>query len=143
MLLLELVLPGGIVAALGLTTLLIGLLIWLGWVTTFVNAIVIWTVVGIAALLALRPIMQRLFPSETIKGSFEEDDDLRGTLVDVIETIADGNPGRVLVRGTSWAAKLMVATDVAPAHTKVLLIERKNITWFVAIPPIEKEGTPL
>ncbi len=141
---LELVVPGGIVAAIGFSALLIGLFIWLGWVSSFLSAVVIWTIVTILALLALRPILKKFYPSETSKGNFNEDVDLYGTEVNVIDTIEAGAQGRILVRGTSWAAKLTDSKLVAATGTQVRLVVRNNITWYVepVTKPVNK-GTTL
>jgi len=129
---LELVLPGGIVGALGISSLLIALLVWLEVLTSFGNALIIWTILVIASLLALRPIMKKLYPSQTSKGSFEEDDDLRGTVVPVTEMIPQGNgQGRILVRGTSWQASFINPAHSAEVGASVRLTSRNNIIWFV------------
>lgn len=129
---LEVVLPGGIVAALGVSTLLIALLVWLEVLTTFGHALIIWTILVIASLLVLRPIMRKLYPSQTTKGSFEEDDDLRGTVVPVTEMIPAGNgEGRILVRGTTWQASFIDPAHSAEVGASVKLASRNNILWFV------------
>ncbi len=135
-LLLETILPGGIVGAIGLSTLLIALFIYLGWLTSFGWAVAIWTLVVFVLLLALRPIFKHLFRGQYSKGVYEEDESLKGELVQVVENIpAGGGQGRILVRGVSWLASFVDPALSAHSGQLVRLVYRKNLVWFVELPP--------
>lgn len=138
-LVLEIFLPGGVVGALGVAALLLALFVWLGWVTGFLPAVAIWTALVLVLLLALRPLMRKLYPSETTRGNFDEDSSAIGSIVLVIESIPAGGEGRVILNGTSWKARFQDPADQAIIGASVRLLRRENILWYVE--NIETKGT--
>jgi membrane protein implicated in regulation of membrane protease activity len=129
--LLEFLLPGGVAGAVGVATLLIGLFVWLGWLTSFGLALAIWTVLVVLSLLAMRLILKRFFPSPTSVGIYEEEIELQGSIVTVTEEIPRGNKGRILVRGTTWIAAFVDPVLSAHRGDLVRLVSRQNLIWYV------------
>lgn len=140
MLALELVLPGGVVGAIGLSTLMIALFIWLGWLTDFIVAIGLWLVLVTISFFIVRKIMRKFSASQTSVGVFNEDETLRGTIVLVTETIPLSGTGRVVIRGTSWLASFVDPDDTIEAGAQVQLVHRDNIRWFVQKIPDNTTG---
>lgn len=130
---LELLLPGGIIGTIGVCTLLVALLIWLGWLTSFLTAILIWLILVVSSVFVVRRIMRKLSPSQSSVGIADEDEELRGTLVLVTERIPPNAQGRVLIRGSSWMAKFVDPTQSAEIGTYVCLVAKDNIIWSVKV----------
>ncbi len=137
---LELVLPGGVAGAIGLSTLMIALLIWMGWLTEFLVAIGLWLVLVTISLLIIRKIIRRFSPNQTSVGVVNEDETLRGTNVLVTESIPLAGSGRVMIRGTSWLATFVDPNDSIEAGASVQLVYRENIRWFVKKIPDNPKG---
>ena len=127
----ELLLPGGVIGTIGVCTLLVALLIWLGWLTSFLTAIIIWLILVISSVFIVRRIMRKLSPSQSSVGIADEDEELKGTLVLVTERIPPSAQGRVTIRGSSWMAKFVDPTQSADVGTYVSLVSKNNIIWFV------------
>lgn len=133
LLFIELFVPAGIVGALGFASLCVSLGIWMGWITTPGSAFVVWAVLVALSILVFRLFINRFYPSQSSVGSFEEDENLRGQTVEVVETIEPGGRGRVLILGTTWLACFKDTSVSATVGQKVILSERSNILWYVEL----------
>ena len=103
--LLELVLPGGIVVFPGMASLLVALALYVGWVTTVEKALILWFLLSIVLMLFLRSVFIKYFEGDTSVQNVDEDKDLKGALVDVVETVQPYKEGRVRLRETTWMAR--------------------------------------
>ena len=129
LLVLELVVPGAVLVFLGAGALLVALLIWLGLIQTWVTSITAWFIVSLLLLLILRSLFQRFVSGDTERQSTDEDLDAYGEVVEVAETIAPGEEGRIRFRGTTWQA--VCYDHTLEVGTKAQIICRENLIWTV------------
>ena len=140
-LLAELVLPGGIIAFLGLSAILVGLGRSLGLLEGWMSQFMAWFILSLAMLLGLRGLVMRMAPGETSIESTDEDAALIGKAVEVAETVyPDNQEGRVRFQGTTWTATSM--KEIIPAGAKARLAYRENMVWIIEYDPtlIEHSG---
>jgi membrane protein implicated in regulation of membrane protease activity len=130
----EIVLPGMVLGFLGAAALMVALLLWLGVIEGLVPALTTWFIGSIVMLVALRGFFQRLMPGDEEVQSTDEDFDAYGTVVEVAETIAKGEEGRIRFRGTTWAATCY--EQALEAGSRARLVARHGITWVVE--PLEE-----
>ncbi|MGB0453013.1 MAG: NfeD family protein [Bacteriovoracaceae bacterium] len=105
MILLEFIIPGGIIVFLGVAALTVGGLIHMGWVDTVTIAFISWFIISIIYMLFLRSIFMKYFEGDSEVHNVNEDEDLLGSLVEVVEEIFPHSEGRVKFRNTSWVAR--------------------------------------
>ena len=129
MILLELFLPGMVLGFLGASALIVAALVWWGWLDTWVPALTTWFILSLVLLLTLRGLFQRFFGGESRRQSTDEDQDAYGAIVDVVETIAPEQQGRIHYRGSTWQA--VCYDDTIEAGAKAMLIYRENLVWVV------------
>ena len=77
---------------------------------------------------------QRLMPGDEEVQSTDEDFDAFGTVVEVAETIAKGEQGRIRYRGTTWVATCYERTLEPGSQAR--LVTRDGIGWVVE--PVEE-----
>lgn len=129
LMLLEFVIPGGVVAFLGLGALAVAGLIYFGQIDHWITAFTAWFITSLLFLLVLRGFFQKLLPGEEELGSTDEDADAAGHLVEVVETISKGQQGRVSYLDSTWPATCHEQT--LRAGTKARLVSRENVVWVV------------
>lgn len=101
----ELVVPGGILLTLGLASLVVSVSLGIGLVDTWVFALTLWFIVASVLLFVMYFFTTRFFSDETRIDNVDEELDIFGKQVKVIEKIGPGNQaGRVEFQGTTWAA---------------------------------------
>lgn len=133
LLLLELVLPGGIVGFLGISALLTASLVWMGWIPGFGAALAVWCIVSLALVVLLRRFVMRLIPGSTETGADDIEEGILGARVRVVEAVSR-KTGRIVFRGVEWSAR--VASDVTlPVDAEVRVLERDGVTYLVE--PVE------
>ena len=135
----ELVLPGGIVVWLGVSSLaLVGLRIG-GWVTEVSDMFVTWCGISVGLVVFSVVFLQKYFRGEVEKKHFDDVEVALGEEVTVEKTVvSEDNSGRVTYQGTSWKAQTEGA-PLQPGETAVI-IGRENITWIVSGHTESKEG---
>lgn len=116
---LEMVLPGGVVAPLGLAGLVVAALVWLGVADGWLAALTVWFVLSLVLVMVGRMVFQRFMPGEEERGSTDEDAELFDQVVDVVETIEKGREGRVSLRESSWRAICYETTLQAGAKARI------------------------
>ena len=126
---LEVVVPGMVLAFLGTSALLVATFIWLGWIDTWVASLTSWFVLSLVLLVGLRGFFQRFVGGDVDKQSTDEDLDAYGAIVDVVETITPENPGRISYRDSTWPATCYDHT--LEAGSKAMLAYRDNLVWVV------------
>ena len=127
----EIVVPGGVVIFLGLSAFLVAFFISVGIVETWTGALTLWFISSFALLICLRGLAQKMIAGDETVGETDENFELFGKVVDVIETIGPGeHKGRVTMGDATWGA--LSDGRVIKAGKKVKIISRENITLVVS-----------
>ncbi len=126
---LELIVPGMVLVFLGAGALLVALLVWLGLVQTWVASITTWFIASLVLLLVLRGFLQRFISGDAETQSTDEEFDIYGKVVDVVEAIGPDKEGRIRYRGTTWQATCY--DNTLEAGTKAQIVCRENLIWIV------------
>jgi membrane protein implicated in regulation of membrane protease activity len=99
----EVATPGGLFALFfGLSGLIVGGLVGLGWVREEWLAWLLFTGLAVAALLLLRRPLRALLERKAVRRPV---DSLVGEAALVLEDVVSGGAGKVEVRGSSWTAR--------------------------------------
>ncbi|TRX53179.1 NfeD family protein [Thalassomonas sp. M1454] len=126
----ELILPGGIVVFLGTSALIVAVTLQLDVIDSWVHAFTLWFILSIVLLLAFRNVSQKLVGGDTIIENTDENLDVFGQEVEVIETIGPGNKkGRILFQGSNWSA-LGDGSEITKGD-KAKIVCRDNISYVV------------
>ncbi len=131
LMLLELLMPGGIVFFLGFSAACVGLLFLLGVVHSPVSAFIAWFISSLVLLVGFRGIMQRFAPATLEKANTDEDFDAYNQIVEVAETIPSQGEGRIHFRGTTWRARNYDGEQPLAQGSQARLIFRENLVWIV------------
>ncbi|MDP6698593.1 MAG: NfeD family protein, partial [Candidatus Latescibacteria bacterium] len=99
---LEVVVPGMVLGFLGASALFIALFIWLGWIDSWISALTSFFILSLVMLVGLRGLFQRFIGGDVERQSTDEDLEAFGAIVEVVETIAPQQPGRVRYRDATW-----------------------------------------
>lgn len=105
MALLEFVVPGGIIVFLGLAAMVVGGSIYLGWIQTIVMALIAWFIISLFLMIVLRSFFMKYFEGDSSIQNVDEDVDMQGSIVEVVEQVEAYKEGRVKFRDTTWAAR--------------------------------------
>ena len=133
----EIIVPGAVVAFLGVGALLIALGRWAGLIEGWMDSFLYWFILSMALVLLFRGMVTRMFPSESHVEFADEDLDAFGQIVEVLEEIrCEHEQGRVRFRESSWAATSSNKTPFLPGE-KVKLIGRCGLVWMVEAPSPE------
>ncbi len=134
----EIVIPGGVVAFLGASAIIVALGRWTGLIEGVVDSFTYWFIISIGLVLALRRVLTRKFSSDSYFEDSDEDLEAFGEVVEVVEEVSDRHmKGRIRFRETTWLATTEVGT-FAPGE-KVRLIERADLVWLVQGCPKDME----
>ncbi|MDG1732314.1 MAG: NfeD family protein [Thalassotalea sp.] len=126
----ELILPGGIVVFLGTSALVVAITLQLEIIDNWIHAFTLWFIVSISLLLLFRNVSQKLVGGDSTIENTDENLDVFGEEVDVLETIGPGNKkGRIQFQGSSWSA-LGDGTEIVTGE-KVKIVCRENISYVV------------
>lgn len=137
LMLLEFLLPGGIVFFLGLGATLVSLLLYIGLIDGWLQAFTVWFIGSLVLLFGLRGVVQKIVPAVVNRGRTDEDLDAYNQLAQVCETIPSGGKGRINFRGSTWAARSYnTESDLQPG-TQVRIAFRDNLLWVVE--PVDNE----
>ncbi|HEX5056173.1 MAG TPA: NfeD family protein [Gammaproteobacteria bacterium] len=131
LMLLEFVVPGGVAFFLGLGAVLVGLLLQLGLIESWLQACTTWFIGSLALIFGLRGVVQRIIPAESEKGKTDEDLDAYNQIVEVCERIPAQGEGRIAFRGTTWAARNYHGDRDLEKGGRVRIIFRDNLSWMV------------
>lgn len=104
-LLLEVFIPGGIIAFLGLASLIVAAIVFFDILSSFAHTLTAWFIISMTLLITIRPLIQKYIGGETSVGNTDEELDIYGKQAKVIDTIGPGvKSGRVEFQGSSWMA---------------------------------------
>ncbi len=132
---LEFFIPGLVVVFLGAGALTVALLLMVGAISSILNSITYWFIFSLGYILLVRWFFLRIFPSHSRYDTSIEDDDFKGTIVDVIEQIeSDNTNGRIRFQDSSWPA--ISSSRTIASGEKARLVIRDNLSWIVE--PLEK-----
>ena len=125
---LEAILPGGIVIFLGMGAMTVSLGLYLGWITTFVGAFLTFFISSLVYILFLRSIFIKYFEGDSQVQNVDEDQDLVGSLVEVANAIKPYEEGRVKFRDSYWQAR---SDEELPPGEKALVVGRQGNVLIV------------
>lgn len=126
--LLEFVLPGGIIVFLGMAALVVAALIYFGIITSTIEAILTFFILSILFMVVLRSIFIKYFEGDSYQENTDEDQDALGLEVEVIEVIQPGIEGRISFRGTTWVASSQESFQVGD---KAVITGRSESKWII------------
>jgi membrane protein implicated in regulation of membrane protease activity len=126
--LLELIIPGGIIVFVGVAGIIVSLLIKFGFITNLVTSFIIWFILSIIFMFVLRSFFMKFFEGETFVENTSEDEDAKGAIVEIVETIFPYKEGRIRFRGSSWKAR---SEKEIKKGDKGVIIERDQSVWIV------------
>ncbi len=136
---LEFVIPGAVIMFFGLGAVLTGLAVALGLIKGLLGQLLFWAISSLVLFLLLRNQVKKWFPALERYELYDEDDDIRGKIVDVIKDIHPGEEkGRVRYQGSLWQAKSENA--VLKAGQKAKITGRDNLLLYVEPPDEEAES---
>ena len=139
LMLLELIIPGGIVFFLGSACIVVAMAVYLELVTTWVGALTLFFIASLILIVTLRALFSRFIEGDSSVGNTSEILDEVGEIVEVIESIGPADKvGTVKFRGTAWRA--LGGGKEIPAGSMARIVSRENISLLVtAVDPIEKQ----
>ena len=126
----EFLVPGLVMVFVGLGALTVALGMHLGYIDEIVQQFITFFISSIIYLLTLRFLVLRFVPSVTRKENIDEDEEVMGSIVEIVADINSGELGRVEHSGSSWQARAEGDQTILKGE-QVKIIGRDNITWIV------------
>ena len=126
----EFLVPGLVMVFVGLGALTVVLGMYFGYIDGILQQFITFFVSSIIYLLTLRFLVLRFVPSESRKENIDEDEEVIGSIVGLVEDINSGAFGRVEHSGSSWQARAEGDQTILKGE-QVKIIGRDNITWIV------------
>ena len=126
----EFLVPGLVMVFVGLGALTVALGMYLGYIDEIVQQFITFFISSIIYLLTLRFLVLRFFTSVTRKENIDEDEEVMGSIVEIVADINSGEFGRVEHSGSSWQARAEGDQTILKGE-QVKIIGRDNITWIV------------
>jgi membrane protein implicated in regulation of membrane protease activity len=137
MMLLELILPGGVIVFLGLASISVGALVYLGLIKTIIMALIAWFIISLVYIFILRAFFIKYFEGDSIIQNVDEDEDIIGALVEVVEEVLPYKEGRVRFRDSTWSVR---SDEEIKLGTKAVVIKRDGSKLVIkSIDNLEKE----
>ncbi len=128
---LEFLLPGGIVFFLGLGAVLVSALLYAGLIEGWIQAFTVWFIGSLMLVFGLRGLVQKFIPAQVDQGKTDEDLDAYDALAKVCEPIPAGGEGRIAFRGSTWKARNFRNDQNLDVGAEVRIIFRENLVWVV------------
>ncbi len=126
----EIIIPGGILLNLGIASLIVAISIKFAIVDTWVMVLTLWFIVATFLLFILNFFTNKIFGSAQLVENVDDELDLFGQEVVVIENIGPGTKkGRVEFQGTTWTALGDGSEIKAGSHAKIVC--KENISLVV------------
>ena len=126
----EFLVPGLVMVFVGLGALTVALGMHLGYIDEIVQQFITFFISSIIYLLTLRFLVLRFVPSVTRKENIDEDEEVIGSIVELVADINSGEFGRVEHSGSTWQARAEGDQTILKGE-QVKIIGRENITWIV------------
>lgn len=128
LMLLEIVVPGGVVIFLGLAAGIVAGSVAFGWIDTVWHSLILWFISSVVLLLGLRSFFVKYFEGGSTVQNVDEANDYLSSLVEVTEEIQPYREGRVLFRGVTWQAR---SEDSLAAGSTAVITGRDGNVWLV------------
>lgn len=128
---LEFLLPGLVSVFVGLGALTTGVLYHYGIIDSILLQALSWMIISLIYCFTLRLLVIKIYPTDTEIQNVDEDQDVIGSTVMVVEEIPKGGEGRVLQGDSTWPAK-SESGEFIDEGEKVKIVRRDNITWIVS-----------
>ena len=126
----EIIVPGGILLNLGIASIFVALGIKFAILDTWVMVLTVWFIVATFLLFFLNFFTNKFFGGKQLVENVDEELDLFGKEVLVIENIGPGTQkGRVEFQGTTWSALGDGSEIKAGKHAKIIC--KENISLVV------------
>ena len=126
----EFLVPGVVLVFVGLGSLTVVFGMYLGYIDGILQQFITFFISSIIYLLTLRFLVLRFFTSVTRKENIDEDEEVMGSIVELVADINSGEFGRVEHSGSSWQARAEGDQTILKGE-QVKIIGRDNITWIV------------
>ena len=126
----EFLVPGLVMVFVGLGSLTVVFGMYFGYIDGILQQFITFFISSIIYLLTLRFLVLRFVPSVTRKENIDEDEEVIGSIVELVEDINSGEFGRVEHSGSSWQARAEGDQTILKGE-QVKIIGRDNITWIV------------
>ena len=126
----EFLVPGLVMVFVGLGSLTVVFGMHFGYIDGILQQFITFFISSIIYLLTLRFLVLRFFTSVTRKENIDEDEEVMGSIVEIIADINSGELGRVEHSGSSWQARAEGDQTILKGE-QVKIIGRDNITWIV------------
>ena len=126
----EFLVPGLVMVFLGLGSLTVVFGMHFGYINGILQQFITFFISSIIYLLTLRFLVLRFVPSVTRKENIDEDEEVMGSIVEIVADINSGEFGRIEHSGSSWQARAEGDQTILKGE-QVKIIGRDNITWIV------------
>ena len=126
----EFLVPGLVMVFVGLGSLTVALGMHLGYIDGIIPQFITFFISSIFYLLTLRFLVLRFVPTDSRKENIDEDEEVIGSIVEIVVDIEPGELGRVEHGGSSWQARAEGEQTILKGE-QVKIIGRDNITWIV------------
>ena len=126
----EFLVPGLVMVFVGLGSLTVVFGMYFGYIDGILQQFITFFISSIIYLLTLRFLVLRFVPSVTRKENIDEDEEVMGSIVELVADINSGEFGRVEHSGSSWQARAEGDQTILKGE-QVKIIGRDNITWIV------------
>ena len=126
----EFLVPGLVMVFVGLGSLTVVFGMYFGYIDGILQQFITFFISSIIYLFTLRFLVLRFVPSVTRKENIDEDEEVMGSIVEIVADINSGEFGRVEHSGSSWQARAEGDQTILKGE-KVKIIGRDNITWIV------------
>jgi len=126
----EFLVPGLVMVFVGLGSLTVVFGMHFEYIDGILQQFTTFFISSIIYLLTLRFLVLRFVPSVTRKENIDEDEEVIGSIVELVADINSGEFGRVEHSGSSWQARAEGDQTILKGE-QVKIIGRDNITWIV------------
>ena len=126
----EFLVPGLVLVFVGLGSLTVVFGMHFGYIDGILQQFITFFISSIIYLFTLRFLVLRFVPSVTRKANIDEDEEVMGSIVEIVAEITSGEFGRVEHSGSSWQARAEGDQTILKGE-QVKIIGRENITWIV------------
>jgi membrane protein implicated in regulation of membrane protease activity len=126
----EFLVPGLVMVFVGLGSLTVVFGMHFGYIDGILQQFTTFFISSIIYLFTLRFLVLRFVPSVTRKENIDEDEEVIGSIVEIVADINSGEFGRVEHSGSSWQARVEGDQTILKGE-QAKIIGRDNITWIV------------
>ena len=126
----EFLVPGLVMAFVGLGALTVALSMYLGYIDLLIQQFLIFFISSIIYLISLRFLVLSFVPTNRRKENIDEDEEVIGKIVEIISDINSDEFGRIEYSGSSWKARSEGGQTILKGE-QAKIVGRDNITWIV------------